>query len=235
MFRNFFQKINLKTLCKKFKRKEIIKLIILRTFGNFFVILGIYAAFATFGPAIFQEARFRIDEIRGIKYIVTENTNGFSKIKIFPNERILTAPDPFFSVIIPKIGAQAKIIPNVSPNDENQYVSALKQGIAHAKGSVFPGMNGTVFLFAHSTDTFWDTGRYNAVFYLLKDLKKGDKIIVFFKGQRYNYVVFDSRIVDPNEVNYLNNAQKTEPLLIMQTCWPPGTTWKRLLVFAKPV
>lgn len=29
-------------------------------------------------------------------------------------------------------------------------------------------------------------------------------------------------------------AQNGEETLILQTCWPPGTTWKRLLVFAKP-
>ena len=224
----------LRNILKKLKGKDAAKFIALHTVGNFLLILGIYAAIATFGPAIFQEARYRVDNLMGVKYVAA-SANGFSKVKTFPNERILTAPDPFFSVIIPKIGAEAKIIPNVDPNNESQYIKALKEGIAHAKGSVFPGMKGTIFLFAHSTDTFWDTGRYNAIFYLLKDLKPGDKIIIFFKGQRYNYVVYDSKIVDPSQVDFLNNAQKnTNSTLIMQTCWPPGTTWKRLLVFAKP-
>ncbi len=218
---------------KKLFTPEAGRYIILHTIGTFLVLLGIYAAAATFGPALFQEARFQYDNLTGVKYVVS-NTNGFSNIQTFPNERILTAPDPFFSVIVPKIGASAKIIPNVDPSNETEYVAALKQGIAHAKGSVFPGMNGTVFLFAHSTDTFWDTGRYNAIFYLLKDLEPGDQIIIFFKGQRYNYTVYDSKIVPSSDVDFLNNAQKTAPLLIMQTCWPPGTTLDRLLVFAKP-
>jgi sortase A len=109
------------------------------------------------------------------------------------------------------------------------------QGVAHAKGSVFPNLKGNTYLFAHSTDNFWDVGRYNAVFYLLKDLKKGDDVIVFFENKRYNYVVTGSKITDPSNVSYLVNAQKgNEQQLILQTCWPPGTTLQRLLVFAKP-
>jgi LPXTG-site transpeptidase (sortase) family protein len=78
-------------------------------------------------------------------------------------------------------------------------------------------------------------GRYNALFYLLKDLTIGDKVIVYFQDVRYNYTVVDTKIVDPTDVSYLVDAQKSpDETLIMQTCWPPGTTWKRLLVFAKP-
>jgi len=40
----------------------------------------------------------------------------------------------------------------------------LQKGIAHAQGSVFPGMQGNIYLFAHSTDNWWNVGRYNAVF-----------------------------------------------------------------------
>src|SRR5262249_41872912 len=94
---------------------------------------------------------------------------------------------------------------------------------------------GTTYLFAHSTDSFWNVGRYNAVFYLLKDLKVGDDIIVFFQNRRYNYKVTETKIVDPSEVSLLTKAQQSDEQLVLQTCWPPGTTWKRQLVIAKPV
>ncbi|MBI3282683.1 hypothetical protein HYZ70_01240 [Candidatus Curtissbacteria bacterium] len=32
-----------------------------------------------------------------------------------------------------------------------------------------------LYLFAHSTDNFWDAGRYNAVFYLIKNLVRGEE------------------------------------------------------------
>ena len=139
-----------------------------------------------------------------------------------------------FWIAIPKIGASAEVIPNVDPGNETEYLAALKKGVAHAKGSVFPGIMGTTYLFAHSTDNFWDVGRYNAVFYLLKDMVPNDAITVFFNNKRYDYSVQSVQIVDPDEVSYLVNAQKTQEQLVLQTCWPPGTTLKRLLVVAKP-
>ena len=161
--------------------------------------------------------------------------DNFANVLAGPTEQILTPVDTNFSIIIPKIGASAKIYPNVDPANSDEFLPILQKGVAHAKGTVFPGMKGNIYLFAHSTDNFWDVGRYNAVFYLLKELTNGDEIAIFFKGKRHNYIVTDSKIVDPSNVSYIINSQhqKTEQL-IMQTCWPPGTTFQRLLVFAKP-
>ena len=72
-------------------------------------------------------------------------------------------------------------------------------------------------------------------FYLLKNLQKGDDVIVFFQGVRHNYKVSDSKIVGATDVSYIVNSQnQASETLILQTCWPPGTTWQRLLIFAKP-
>ena len=153
-----------------------------------------------------------------------------------PKEQLLIAPDPNFSILIPKIGASAKIFPNVDPSAENEFLPILQHGVAHAKGTVFPGVPGNTYLFAHSTDNFWDVGRYNAVFYLLKDLSAGDDIVIFFENRRFNYKVTQTQIVDASEVSYItNSAQTSGQRLILQTCWPPGTSWKRLIVFAEPV
>ena len=142
--------------------------------------------------------------------------------------------DPEFSILIPKLGASAKVIPNVDPSDENNFLPALLEGVAHAQGSVFPGLSGNIYLFAHSADNFWDAGSYNAIFYLLKDLEEGDEVVIFYQGKRHNYFVTDKRIVDPEDVSYITEAIGGNEQLILQTCWPPGTTFKRLLVFARP-
>ncbi len=216
------------------QKKDIIRFIILRSIGNFLVLFGIFGVCMTFGPAMYEEVRYQIDQVRGVQYVVpASQLGGLSQIS--SNQRVLTAPDPFFSVIIPKIGASERVIPNVDASNPSEYVPALQKGIAHAKGSVFPGIVGTTFLFAHSTDSIWDVGRYNAVFYLLKDLTVGDDIIVFFQNHRYNYKVTNTEIVDPSQVNLLTKAQQTQEQLVLQTCWPPGTTWKRIIVVAKPV
>ncbi len=159
---------------------------------------------------------------------------GFGALLNGPKEQVLIPKDPYFSILIPKVGANEKVFPNVDPNDEAGFLSILYKGVAHAKGTVFPGQPGNIYLFAHSSDNFWDVGRYNAVFYLLKDLNVGDEIVLFFENRRYNYVVTGSKIVDANDVSFLTAEHMgSRENLILQTCWPPGTTWKRLLVFAK--
>jgi LPXTG-site transpeptidase (sortase) family protein len=226
-------------------KKEVIKFLVLRTIGYFLVLFALFGVFATFGPVIYYELQFRIGTARGIHYQVQVSdsnqkqnvtTGGeLGKLLSGPKEQILIPKDTLFSILIPKIGASSKVIANVDPSSEELFLPSLKEGVAHAKGSVFPGMKGNIYLFAHSTDNFWDVGRYNAVFYLLKDLTKGDEVVVFFNNVRYNYVVYDTKVVSSSDVSYLVDSQKAqEETLILQTCWPPGTTWKRLLVFARP-
>ncbi len=229
------------------KRGEMLRFLILRTIGNFLVIFAVFGIIATFGPALYFEINFRIAEARGVKYVVAPKpesqnqkpvNNGianFAQVLAGPKVQELIPSDTDFSILIPKIGANAKIFPNVDPADQNKFLPVLTKGVAHAAGTVFPGIKGNIYLFAHSTDNFWDVGRYNAVFYLLKDLKKGDEVVIFYKNTRYNYLVSDTKVVNPEEVSYLVDSQKQDKqTLILQTCWPPGTTFQRLLVLAVP-
>lgn len=222
------------------KRREIIRLIILRTIGNFLVLFAVFGFFATFGTALYYEISYRIGKLRGVYYTVAEAQQGEQKPSLFgpllgkTTERILVPASTDFSIVIPKIGANQKVFENVDPANEAEYLSVLQKGVAHAKGTLFPGMNGTIYLFAHSTDTFWNVGRYNAVFYLVKELDTGDEIAVFYRGRRYNYVVNERKIEDATNVEYLSSNIGKGERLVLQTCWPPGTTWKRLFILAKP-
>jgi len=75
--------------------------------------------------------------------------------------------------------------------------------------------------------------RYNAVFYLLHQLKNKDVIIINYQGQAYLYEVTRQEVVSPQAVDQLYVGE--QPELVLQTCWPPGTTLKALLVFAQPL
>ncbi len=223
------------------------KFFILRSIGNFLLLFAIFGVFSTFGPALYFEVQFRVIQARGITYkiadseSVTEIVKGedksqpsFGDLLTGEKEQEIAAPDEEFSIVIPKIGAASKISPNVDPSNEDSFLPVLKTSVAHAQGTVFPGMPGNIYLFAHSTDNFWDVGRYNAIFYLLKDLEVGDEISVFYQGERHNYFVSDKQIVDSDDVSLITDANTGNEQLILQTCWPPGTTWKRLLIFARP-
>lgn len=140
--------------------------------------------------------------------------------------------DSHFSIYIPKIDVGSKITANVDAGVESEYSEALKKGIAHAKGTSFPGLGENIYLFSHSTDTLLNVERYNAKFYLLNKLENTDKIIVYFSDQKYIYEVVDKKIVEPSDTTSMNKT--SEESLTLQTCYPPGTSLKRLIVYAKP-
>lgn len=84
-------------------------------------------------------------------------------------------------------------------------------------------------------DAFYNVGRYNAVFFLLGKLENGDEIDIFYNNERYKYQVINKKVVNPEAVaEYLreNSGQQT---LTLQTCYPPGTTLRRLIVVAKKI
>ncbi|OGH12830.1 MAG: hypothetical protein A2776_03240 [Candidatus Levybacteria bacterium RIFCSPHIGHO2_01_FULL_40_10] len=238
-------------------KKKFIRLLIIRTIANFLILFALFGTIATFGPALYYETSYQVGKARGVKYTLASNDDTelgklvkkyraeggrarpqgpslLEDIMTKNQEKILIPPNTDFSVVIPKIGAAEAITANVDPSNKDEYLQVLTKTIAHARGTAYPGLDGTTYLFAHSADNFWNIGRYNAVFYLLKDMEVGDEVYVFYKGKRYNYVVYDKKIVDATDVQYVDAALGQGDRLILQTCWPPGTDWKRTLVFAKP-
>ena len=108
-----------------------------------------------------------------------------------------------FSIEIPSQKIFSKVIPNVDPFNEKEYLEKLKNGVAQAKGTSMPGEQGTVYMFAHSSDVPWRITRYNTAFFKLEFVKNGDEIIVSRNGATYIYKVYDKKTVWPSEIKYL--------------------------------
>lgn len=135
-----------------------------------------------------------------------------------------------FRLIIPKIGLNSSVVPEVDPANEKLYGEALKKGVAQAKGSYLPGeTGGPTFLFSHSTDSITDIAQFNAKFFFLKDLKIGDDIYIYFEGNKYRYRITDRQIINPDDLGVVQNSKAN---LILSTCYPPGTDWQRLVLSA---
>lgn len=134
---------------------------------------------------------------------------------------------------IPSIQAASPIIENVDPWDKEEYMDKLQLGVAHAEGTSLPGEDGTVYLFAHSSDVPWRLTRYNTAFFKLNQLQEGDEIKVYKNDEELKYKVVNKITINPSQVEYLTEDQGN--VLILQTCTPIGTDWNRLLVFAEPV
>ncbi len=139
-------------------------------------------------------------------------------------------------ITIPAVFIDEPVIYNVDPNDKNAYLSALSRGIAHASSTAFPGSlpaqagGGVGYYFAHSSTPQF-VQKYNAVFYLLGKLNAGDQIYIWHRGDRFDYKVTGKKITSSNDLSFLSQTYPAETV-VLQTCWPPGTTLERLLVFA---
>jgi LPXTG-site transpeptidase (sortase) family protein len=167
--------------------------------------------------------------------------------EIVPNQVvIIPTPTPIpmleqkqeYSITIPKILAFADIAENVDPFNRDDYLKVLGDGlVAQAKDTSLPGLGAghTTYLFAHSTAEGLNMLRINSVFYLLGELNNNDIIFIDKNGINYTYKVYKQLVVDANQIQYLKYTETDKEVLILQTCWPIGTNWKRLLVFAQRV
>jgi LPXTG-site transpeptidase (sortase) family protein len=164
--------------------------------------------------------------------------------KTTTNEKVIAIPtgnpqlNKEYSLTVPKIMAYAKIIPNVSPYNRDEYIKVLSDNVvAQIKGSADPGSGKgkSIYIFAHSTQQGFRMVVKNAVFYLLGELKNGDFIYVNKYGKVYTYEVYKQQIVKADEIKYLTYTEPDKEILILQTCWPIGTDWNRLLIFSQLV
>jgi LPXTG-site transpeptidase (sortase) family protein len=173
------------------------------------------------------------------KSIIVYKSGGrfFSKTEIKQDEIEQKIVKEEFWVKIPIIGASAEVKKDISPFDKNKYLPVLeKDFVAQARGSGLPGsQDKAIYLFAHSSKEGVRMVRNNSVFYLLGELKNNDYIFIGYNGEIYKYKVYDQKIVGANDVDYLDYKEEGKEILILQTCWPIGTDWKRLLVFAERI
>lgn len=208
---------------------------LLRTLGNLLILISVVGLVYTLYPIAKAEISYRVGKLFGVRFSLDQpqpQKTTFGELLGGDNPTILVPKSTDFGIIVEKIGANAKIVADVNAADQKEYNLKLQKGVAHARGTALPGEKGVSFLFAHSVLNPWDVPRYNAVFYLLRELEAGDRIVIFWQGRRFDYIAYNKQIVGPNDVQFLNQNY-SEPILVLQTCDPPGTTWRRLLIFAK--
>lgn len=200
----------------KLQKNDLVKI------GLLLAALSFFGFLLTFAPIIKEEVKYAV--LRGS----LSNNDPDVKVK----DKIVVS-DNYFSIVIPKIGANSKVVKDVDPFNSNEYQLALSRGVAHARGSSVPGMGGNTFLFAHSSNNFYNASRYNSVFYLLNKLEEKDVYYIAYDQKIYKYAVVKKDIISPENVNFLSSdlASVTEKeTSVLMTCWPPGTAIKRLIV-----
>jgi LPXTG-site transpeptidase (sortase) family protein len=191
-------------------------------------VIFILFIFLTYGPVVVVEAKYQYKKILNEVFHVQD----FRSL-ILPTIKIegIHIQNKEFGMDIPKLYLDEPIVFNIDPHDEPAYTAALKKGIAHAAGTELPAYSGLGYYFAHSSNPNLRS-QYNAVFYLLGKLEKGDSVNIWYEGTKYEYIVNEKKITNPDDVSFLQQDYPV-PTVVLQTCWPPGTTLQRMLVFAE--
>ena len=191
---------------------------VLKVIGLVLIIGGLLLVGLIYSPVLREEANYRLTTVK----------SSFQK-----NQEIIPL-DKEFGLVIPKVDINVKVFANVDANKPQEYLPLLAKGVAQAKGSQLPGQEGNVFIFAHSSDTPLNATRYNAVFYLLNKMENDDEVFIYYQENKYLYKVREKKILSPAKMgDYLKTLKgKT---LTLQTCYPPGTTLKRLLIVTQEI
>jgi sortase A len=100
----------------------------------------------------------------------------------------------------------------------------LKKGVGQHIPSANPGENGNLVLAGHD-DIFGE------VFRNLDKLQPGDQVILYTMQQQFVYLVTETRIVEPSQVEVMNPTSEATVTLI--SCYPYMVNNKRIVVFAK--
>jgi len=118
---------------------------------------------------------------------------------------------------IPRLGVSAIV-------REGDDISTLRRSVGHIPDTVLPGESGNSG-FAGHRDTF---------FRGLRDARAGDRITVTTADATLNYVIRNTRIVEPDDVSVLNPTPGQTLTLV--TCYPfsyIGAAPKRFIVRAE--
>lgn len=170
--------------------------------------------------------------------ITTADTLG-DAIRLLPlAEKVREEPLPSkATLVIDSIGVRAPIVFDV-PDDNDLIYSNLEFGVVHYSNTPKPGEPGAAIVLGHSSAYPWYRGDYGAVFALLSKLKAGDRFYVQYEDNRsFVFEMTQSIIFNPFEndarLTTIENASGSTMILI--SCYPVGTNYKRIAVQAKLV
>jgi sortase A len=122
------------------------------------------------------------------------------------------------SLQIPKIGLKTVVV-------ESTGHDALTKGPGHYRGTVLPGMDGTVGLAGHRTT-------YGAPFRHVDELVAGSRIVVNMPYGRFTYKVTGTRITTPSDASALRSRTGVRQL-VLTACHPLYSAAKRIVVTAR--
>ena len=133
------------------------------------------------------------------------------------------------TIIVSKLGIRAPLV-SAAGTSQKELDEALNQGVIFYPGSALPGQNGEMVLAGHSSVWPWVKTEYGQVFTLLDKLTSGDTVSIIYNNRQYDYQITGQEILNPNQVKISDTDRQ---VIKLTTCWPVGTTLKRLVVYGE--
>lgn len=171
---------------------------------------------------------------------IDSDGDGFSD-----NKEIINGYDPdskgetmtIVSIKIDKIGIDAPMVWSKTDIEDNMLAD-LEKGVSHYAKTAAPGQKGNMIISGHSSNYIWAKGNYNHIFKDLNNLENGDIILVKTVQRNgriinYQYKISDKFTTTPNDERIF--APTEAPTLTLSTCWPLGTTLRRVIIKAELV
>jgi sortase A len=126
-------------------------------------------------------------------------------------------PEQAIRIQIPAINVDAPIV-------QGDGWEQLKKGVGQHIGTANPGEVGNLVLSAHN-DIFGE------IFRDLDRLKPGDLVIVYTNQRSYTYIVVDTKIVEPTQVEVMEPT--IQPTTTLISCYPYLKDNKRIVVITR--
>lgn len=123
-------------------------------------------------------------------------------------------PEQAIRIQIPAIGVDAPVV-------QGDGWEQLKKGVGQHPGTANPGEQGNIVLSAHN-DIFGEIFRY------LEKLQPGDEIIIYTAQRSYTYIVTQSQVVEPTQVEFLDPTER--PTVTLISCYPYLVDTQRIVV-----
>lgn len=127
-------------------------------------------------------------------------------------------------------------VPLIWTSDVANFDNDLNNGVVHYPGTAMPGQMGTSYISGHSSGYVWNRSPYKEVFAILGQVKDGTSFSITVtqkdgKLVKYHYVVERrGEFAANDQAQFVNTA---DSVVALSTCWPVGTTARRLVLFAK--
>ncbi len=127
-------------------------------------------------------------------------------------------------LLIPKIGVSTNII-----EGESLEVLKVYEGVWREQESSTPLVQGNMVLAGHR---FQYLPPNTNTFYNLEELKVGDDIYITWEGRKFWYRVYNTMLVNPDQVEIRNPDPDLGREITLYTCTPLYTSEKRFVVKA---